>query len=105
MGYYYGMPSSVSQYHAEPKGKDLFLLCVSTVCVSRMGKTHGSWLQSDASEAKDAQLRAIEGIQTTFASESVMCILGEAVTMPSPFLLGSIALVILGMLKDRQAHA
>lgn len=105
MGYSYGMPSSVSQYHAEPKGKDLFLLSVSTGCVSRMGKTHGSWLQSDAPENKDAQLRAVEGMQTTLASGSVMCVPGEADTMPRPFLLGSMALVILGMLKDRQAHA
>lgn len=62
MGYSYGIPSAVSQYHAEPKEKDLFLLCVSTVCVSRMGKTHGSWLQSDAPEAKEAHLGATGGM-------------------------------------------
>lgn len=42
---------------------------------------------------------------TTFASVSVMCVLGDANTMPGLVLLGSMALVILGMLRDRQAHA
>lgn len=58
-----GMPNSVSQDHAEPKAKDLFLQCVSTVDVSRMGKARGDWLQSHAPESrKPSRLGAAGGM-------------------------------------------
>lgn len=102
MGYSYGMPSSVSQYHAQPKEEDLFLLCVSTVCVSRMARPMEVGYSQMHPRPRKPNLEPQEGGGHLPLCQFCVSLVD---TMPRLFLLGSMALLILGMLKDRQAHA